>query len=397
MKNFVPGMAAEIRPSLESLVKSANTHVPFYREHWQRTGCNVARLKLSTEFSALPIVTKADLLSSVVINRLDDRYRPDRLLRETTSGSTGQPFTMFFDRKIWLRRRLRFIRALQGCGYRWGHRLLLISSRHSSALMQFARWHYINLQLDDAAMCAKYQRLQPQTLYGPLSSLLMLAERLKSTAQRPHYPQLVISTAEQLTPTHRRLLERAFKAGVADFYGSTELGLLAWRDSASHGYHLFDKEFFVEFVPTKSHPELERLIVTELQPGPLPLIRFDTGDLVRRQHEAPGAPIVEFLGREVDRLTLPDGSRISPYQITMLLEEISGIDRYEIVQGPDYSVQITVWTQIADPTPILREAESAIAKLCLFQIKVSANPSKEQIATGDRKIRPVRSEVVRAQ
>lgn len=381
--------AGSLNKRLRRLVQEAYEFVPFYRRHWNHL---LPAIRQSQDLATLPILRKADLLAVPASERIDRRYAAANLGRETTSGSSGQPFTVYFDKRVWLRRRIRFIRGLLACGYRPGQKLMLISSRHSAPLMRLVHWHYVDLQLGERELCSRYQQMRPQTLYGPLSALLLLAGRNMEHPQ-PHRPKLVISTAEQLTSLHRRQLERAFEAPVADLYGSTELGLVAWRAPATNYYTWASRTLYAEFLPMGDGSNMEHLIVSDLYAGPSPLIRFDTGDLVRRDHERPDRPICEFAGRSVDCLRLPDGSRISPYQVTMSLEDLP-VDRYEVVQRANESIDITLWTKTTGADALARRAEEIVARLCAHQVKVSAHQSTEDLPLTGRKFRPVRSEIV---
>lgn len=381
-------VAGSLSKRMHRLVQEAYEFVPLYRKHWRHL---MPTIRQPRELAALPILRKADLLTVSAAERIDRRYAVAGLGHETTSGSSGQPFTVYFDKRTWLRRRMRFIRGLLACGYRPGQRLMLISSRHSAPLMRLVRWHYVDLQLGERELCFRYQQMRPHTLYGPLSALLLLANRVMEHPQR-HRPQLVISTAEQLTPLLRRQLEQAFEAPVADLYGSTELGLVAWRPPASAYYTWASSELHAEFLPMGDSSNMEHLVVTDLYAGPCPLIRFDTGDLVRRDHVRPDRPICEFAGRSVDCLRLPDGSRISPYQVTMSLEDLP-LDRYEVVQRADGSIDIAIWTKTADADALACRVEEIVARLCAHQVKVSAHRRTDDLQLTDRKFRPVRSEI----
>ncbi len=71
---------------------------------------------------------------------------------------------------------------------------------------------------------------------------------------------------------------------------------------------------------------LERLVVTDLGGGFTPLIRFDTGDLVRRDLARAGKPIVQVCGEEVAAPQAPAGSYVSPYAQPVELDRMTGID-----------------------------------------------------------------------
>jgi phenylacetate-coenzyme A ligase PaaK-like adenylate-forming protein len=138
-------------------------------------------------------------------------------------------------------------------------------------------------------------------LYGPLSSLVQLANCTLASPEVKWRPRLVISTAEQLTDANRALLESAFSARVADFYGLAELGLVGYSIPGLSGYKMIPRDFHVEMLSAGKGCDLERLVVTDLGGGPMPLIRFDTDDLVRRDRSRRGAPIVQ-IGRHMESL-----------------------------------------------------------------------------------------------
>ena len=125
-----------------------------------------------------------------------------------------------------------------------------------------------------------------------------------------------------LKPVQRRII-----------YSMSELGLVAYSKPGFPGYQVLTDEFHVELLPATpgKRGELERLVVTDLEPGAMPLIRFDTGDLVHRDASrglgtagAPtsalaSAPIVAFRGRAVTS----DRKILRPLDVVQLLDEDS--------------------------------------------------------------------------
>jgi phenylacetate-CoA ligase len=375
---------------LERLVKETARHVPFYRAHWASAGVDVGRLSLPHDLFRLPVIRKSDLLATRVKARLDDRRRRANLVAETTSGSSGEPLEILLDRLSVRRRQLRFLRALVGAGYRPGERLMLVASRHAAPLgARMLGWTYASLKEGEDALAAEYWRVQPNVLYGPLSSLLALADRLTSGRRRHHRPKLVVTTAEEVTTAQRGTLERAFVPNIADFYGMTEVGLVAWRSGLEHPYRLSAANLLLEYLPCAADDELERLVVTDLSGGAMPLVRYETGDLVRRDHTLPGAPIVRIAGREIDCLHLPGGGRISPYRITTSLELVEGIDQYEVVQHEDLSVEVFIRTVAADAGPIFEGVRQAVNHVCDGALSVEVK-AMTATAWAGRKLRPVR-------
>ena len=376
--------------ALQRLLNDTARHVPFYRSHWASAGIDVGRLSVPHDFASLPVVRKSDLLAAGVEARLDDRRQRAELVRDATSGSSGQPFEILIDRSAMRRRRLRFLRALLGAGYRPGERLMLVASRHATPVgARLLGWRYASLKQGEDALAAEYLRTRPAVLYGPLSSLLALGERLTSAHRRHRRPRLVVTTAEELTAAQRRTLDRAFAAKIADFYGMTELGLVAWRSGEDGPYRLPATNLLLEYLPCAADDALERLVVTDLSGGAMPLVRYETGDLVRRDRSLPDAPIVRIAGREVDCLRLPGGGRVSPYRITTSLEVLEGVDQYEVVQNRDLSVDVFIRTLAADAAPIFERARRAVNHVCDGALPLTVKAMAAPDGTG-RKLRPVR-------
>ena len=85
------------------------------------------------------------------------------------------------------------------------------------------------------------------------------------------------------------------------------------------GFQVLTKDFHLELLRTTG-TALERLVVTDLGGGALPLIRFDTEDLVRRDTARPGAPIVAIGRGAVDGLQAAQGECLTPYEVELALD-----------------------------------------------------------------------------
>ena len=256
--------------------------VPAYRSLWRAAGVEPGTLQLPAEFERLPIVNRSELSAFPVRERCRGRINGGMRLA-LSSGSTGQAFEVPLNAASRRRRQRRFFRALLQCGYRPGQRLLLLTRRTNTGPARFFNWHYAQISLDEAALVAIYLEHRPTVLYGPLDTMLRLANGLNASRNWPK-PRVVVSTGEELTPRAREELSVAFGVEPSDFYGLTETGLLAWRKASQPHYWLADAEFIFEFLPAEEDYSLERLVVTDLGHAAMPLVRFDTGDLVRRNH-----------------------------------------------------------------------------------------------------------------
>ena len=228
-------------------------------------------------------------------------------------------------------------------------------------------------------------------LYGPLSTLELLAAQRTQRTPRPAGPRLVISTAEQLTRQRRATLERGFGAPVADFYGLSELGLVAYRTPGNPQFTPARSSLILEFFPIAGEPSVERLVVTDLAERTSPWIRYDTGDLVRRDPQLAGRPIVELAGRSMDCIVLPDGGLVSPYRIDVLLEQVPGLRAFEVLQHADLTLDVTL-----DMAPGTGEQACSTVRRGLESILGATAAIRMQTGTIHRdsagtKFRPIRS------
>jgi phenylacetate-CoA ligase len=377
---------------LRKLLQETARYVPFYRRLWERADIDVTELHLPRDLNRLPVIRKADLLACPPEARLDARFLGRRTVAESTSGSTGQPFDMRIDAHSLRRRRYRFLRALMGVGYFPGQRLMLISNPPNPRGAKWVRWIYADLRRGEADVFDAYRRTRPHVLYGPLSSLLLLAKRVVDAREPMPRPHAVVSTAEQLRAPHRALLTEAFGDCVADFYGMTELGLVAYSRPRDPAYRVLPGHLHLEFLPSSTSSPLERLIVTDLGGGVMPLIRFDTGDLVQRDHSRADAPIVQFSGREVDCLKRSDGGWVSPYEVTVALDQVPGIRQYQVAQRRDLTIDLYVApVDASSSAAALDSACRVLRTVCGESVRVEVHTRAEQPLQPGRKQRTVLS------
>jgi phenylacetate-coenzyme A ligase PaaK-like adenylate-forming protein len=363
----------------------AALHVELYRRLWAATGV-VAELHKAAR------VDKARLRASPAADRIHRHRRGRALASELSSGSSGEPLTTYSDRRALFARRLAFLRALFACGYRPGSRVLLLTSRRGTKRSaEIFGWHYASIAEGTESIAKRARTIRPRVLYGPLSTLELLADHRGREDARWPGPRLVVSTAEQLTPARQKTLEQGFGAPVADFYGMSEFGLVAYRPAGSQEYRAARTSLVFEFASVAGDKAIEQLVLTDLAERTAPLIRYETGDFVRRDGRRPHRPIIAFAGRDFDCLRMANGERLSPYRVDTALEHLPNLRAFEIVQQPDLSVDVTL-----DVAGDAAEELRAAAADRLAELLGPAIPLRVAIGTIARpasgtKFRPIRS------
>jgi len=370
-------------PRLARALADAARHIPLYRRLWPDA-------MLHGGYDGLRPLDKSALRAARLEDRLRDDRRNPNLSSELSSGSSGEPLTVYCDRSALRARRFAFLRALLHCGYRPGQRMLLLTSRRLARDSALTRWHYASIGEDSATLARRAARLAPRVLYGPLSTLELLAEQLIDHLPRLPSLRFVVSTAEQLTDERRRTLERGFGVPVADFYGLAEFGLVAYRPPGADAYVPARSSLVFEYEAVAHDRAVEQLVLSDLAERTCPLLRYATGDFVRRDPTRPHRPLVEFAGRDFDCIVLPGGERVSPYRIDLALEHLPELRGFEVVQQPDLSLDVTI-----DVPPRAAERTRRAIAGALAAILGNAMPCRIAAGTIRRqpgaKFRPIRS------
>ena len=324
---------------LALLLRGAYDNVPYYRRLFDEARLRPDDVRSTDDLVRLPVTTKAQL-QQLPLDALLDRRAPRRSLRsERSSGSTGRPFEVFYDAAFHTTRRLLFLRGLRAAGYRPGERVLLVTAPGSGRRSRpLPGWHYLSFHEPPERLAERFARLRPHRLYGCVTPLRLMAEQLGGRQRTGWTPRGVVTTAETLDKPTRTLLEEAFRCPVFDFYGLTEMGLVASECARRQGRHVAEDVFVVEEVPVESGEGLRRLVVTNLESRAMPFIRFDTGDagrLAPAERCSCGRTftlLARVEGRVADCVRLMDGRIVAPYALTCALEAVAGLHRFRIVQ-----------------------------------------------------------------
>ncbi|HEX7009670.1 MAG TPA: hypothetical protein VF184_06785 [Phycisphaeraceae bacterium] len=322
---------------LRGLVAHAYESIPFYRQQLDQAGVRPDDLRSLDDLSRLPVIRKADLQAAEPDSLISRRYRKEDLVREQTSGSSGRPFAMYFDTAYRLVRKALFMRALKSCGYRLGQRMLFVTSHHhrDKKVPAWTGWRYVSYKDAPEDNLRVLNEYRPRLVYGWVTPIRRMAQVARERGIAVHRPAAMVTTAETLDAPTRQLLEETFGCPVYEIYGLTETGTLAWRSPAWQGFRISHESLIVEFAPADDGGPARRLIVTNLALWTMPFIRYDTDDLaVPAQAAGNGQmPYLERVeGRLVDCVRLADGRVILPFQLTMAMEEVPGVVRYQIRQ-----------------------------------------------------------------
>ena len=352
---------------LGSLCRSAVHGVPAYRARFDAAGLdsNAARIDRDA-FSRLPLTTRQDLVDGGE-DFLNETAARSELEVVSTGGSTGSPLRVLRDahaRDWWLASTFLFnswlgLRVGVPYLFLWGAPEELERGKIWPKRLNLGFLHG-RRTLESSTMSADKERahlneINRQTdcdyLIGYANEICNLATRSLDGGPRLNRPfKAVVTTAEDLTPSMRATIERAFGGRVINRYGSRETGDLASECTYQRGLHVNPLFAYVEAADDAGRPlppgEEGQLIITSLHNRAMPLIRYAIGD--RGVLRAPEPcecgrtwpSIVALTGRTSDLVYLPDGVRLRAAALDAILETLPRLRRYQAYQEAEQRLLI---------------------------------------------------------
>ncbi len=349
---------------LRALVAHCRATNATYREHWRESTLQPHDIAAPEDICALPTISKDDLRSRPVRETLADGLDPRKLNQHTSSGSSGQPFTVYRSATEEHLLACFRVRAYRSAGRRLSDRTARLvqlplndARRRWPGRVREALGIYREKELDGLQpandLIEQLARYRPDVVRGYPSTLLAAAAWMQEHAPARVRPRLVLCGGELLMAATRRAIEEGFAAPLAEFYGAHEFNLLAWECAAGNGYHVCDDSILVEIVGADGQPvdvgETGEVIATALHSHTMPFVRYRTGDLAVRGPSScpcgqPFSTLRSIHGRTVEYLRLPDGRRIHPYVITRWLaeREADWVSQHQIVQTDEGRVLLNL-------------------------------------------------------
>lgn len=334
--------------SPELLASEAATRLPDALEReirriYERSPLYEKRFPLHAEplhwacYREIPALSKKDIVTHgheaffddyrVIQKGLDEK----RYEYESTSGTTQGPMTVIMEDGWWNGQLARAYRAhplLAPYADRPYRKCILAPVGCSSNLCPYEdhpfphRYFdgtvYLNLTSDPFVfpetewdrIVTELQAVQPEVLEGEPIYLSLLARAAQRRKVSIPSIRVVILTYGKASRVHSRRIAEAFPAPQVDLYGSTEAGYIFVGEAFRDDSRVIDENAFVELVPYRGLHDVYQLYVTTRHREAMPLLRYHTGDVVRRVPTG-----YRVLGREGGLHFRADGSIVSPTEI----------------------------------------------------------------------------------
>ena len=343
--------------ALRATLRYCQQKVPYYREIFEQIGFDPHDEFTFDDFASLPTLQK-----QTVRHRGNDLLSDDsvlsRLYGQSTGGSTGEPVHVYLGPKDRAWRWAATDAMHERFGYRPGDRLALLWGTHlepggtDSVATSVSNWminqRFFNcFRLDDDVFAQFHRDMNayaPKFIRSYASALFLFARFLERKGIEPSYPSIALMTgAEKLTLEQRTLIEKVFRKPVFETYGARDFGLIAAQQTSGGAFIVVAPLVLVEpFGPTDAFGSRE-VVVTNLHPQSMPLVRYRIGDRAIFPAADNGCvyELQEITGRVLDHLLMPSGRLIHSTQFPHMLKDFDIVE-YQVIQQANGSVDINL-------------------------------------------------------
>ncbi len=343
---------------LEKLLKHAADTTVFY-----------APYRGVKDLNEFPIVNKIDYQEKWQ-DFVSSEYTEDpKCHLECTSGSTGTPLEILYDRRKSRRRNAASIFLNTLADYRIGDKQMFLRVWVNRVQKGFIERTMMNLipvntaNMDREhmqAICDMIARKRVKSIVGYASSLATLSafideRQIDCSAFRV---KSITPISEAMPPEVRKQLKRQFDCTVSSVYGAEEFGTIGVQMKGEDPYYMDTSGVYLEVLKMEEDTpaadgELGRLVITDLYNYAFPLIRYENGDVVvRKTEKIQGGGYRQFFtriyGRRSDLLYDTEGEPVSPFLITNKMWGIKNISQWKFIQTGEKSYRFVINGEQAD-------------------------------------------------
>lgn len=363
---------------LREIVKHAYDNVELYRWKYKQAGVNPNDIQTADDLARLPIITRQDLIDGFPEAILARNFKAEDCRLVATSGSTGMPIKVYKDITLLRRGALatlmthKVVKRQVGINVKPGMLAILVETPDSleavmaDEVFKLPRfltraYHTVSATESTEVHLRALAEHKPDTLLTYPSVLRNLAIVARDEGISVHQPKVLAVSAELLDEHTKRLIGRVFKGEIVNIYASTEGGTMAMECGQHRGLHVSSAGVILELVKNGrpvAPGETGNVVLTNLANRSTPIIRYSgMGDVaVYDSQECPCGSKLSLLkvieGRIADSLVMPDGHLVHPFTLTLALEHIPMIARFQIVQEHSRSVRtLIVMDKQAKGTP----------------------------------------------
>lgn len=274
---------------LEEMLKYVSEHNEFYKNRIKEYG-----IKDPLDITQWPILTRKELQENRY-NMFSDGYKSkylhQQLKRQSSSGSTGIPITVYWDYPdyyastlpLWRRRHQYYGITPNDRRVTFTLNTFNLKNKVDNVLYKYYSPMELSLNISLIQETVLYKKVidiidefQPKWLYiQPFILQKLLLSYIKNGKTPPKSLAYIESVGEILTDNLKQKVIDFFKVPIANLYGSEEMNGIAFE--CPHNYmHIISENVHVEQSEVNGSS-----IITSLTNKAMPLIRYDQSDSIK--------------------------------------------------------------------------------------------------------------------
>ena len=349
--------ASELRDGrLRKFIEWSVKTVPHYKKIFGELGIDPEDIQCLDDLHKLPIIEKRDV--QLYPESFISRSIPKRQQVVChTSGSTGAGLHVLATREAIKEQFAVYWRYLawhgltmdKWKGYFGGRSVVPTNARRGPywrCNVPGRQVLYSGYHMSEATMPSYVENLnavRPPWIVGYPSLISLLASHMLESGRGLTYqPEGIALSSENLMPAQVVKIERAFGVKPIQEYGQVEA--VANISECEMGCLHVDEDFSaVEFIPIGDG--MYRVVGTNFSNMAMPLIRYDTGDIVKLGETRcgcgrPGRVVESIDGRCEDFITLDDGTRVG--RMDHIFKDMLNISEAQIYQCQPGKIELRI-------------------------------------------------------
>jgi phenylacetate-CoA ligase len=327
----------------------ARQNSKFYKEYYGDNGVMDLKIENYEDIKKVPLINKTLLRQYITRDIMTCDIDLSTNIH-STSGSTGEPFKIAYDKFEDYSSHVRLTKALMGKGYNPFRKGLLLSRYGPEHMFEvendikkigflqtklglFSR-EVISIFDPVESIIQKLEKIKPFIVWSTPSIIELVALELKKNNRRLNIP-LVLLMAETISPKFVKLFRERIGFNFIDQYGCMEAPSIGYGINQTETKKIFSNSVLVEVINERimADDKVGDIVITNLINRTMPFIRFDLGDYVKLldNNNFPQKMIGRLYGRSEDVINVGVYS-IAFHHTYQLFHDFQECEQYKLVQ-----------------------------------------------------------------
>ncbi len=349
--------------------------IPIYRKKYKKCGIGLNDIKGIEDIQKLPVISKDDIRESYPEGIKPKNYDKHHWFLLSTSGSTGSPFFMYYDRYTAIKALFGYVRALKAYGGNWNKsKIALIADTKPGGIENLIFKESISpflnkiISIDNIKtiyvgekiekIIEELNKFQPEFIGSDPTMFRMLSLKKNEGFLKDVNPRVMFSSGSMIDNYSRLCIEKSFDAKLYDVYASTEAGVVGFQCLKEPIYHINSDLIYTEFLDDNQNSvdfgQPGNIVITRLFGKGTPIIRYSgLNDIVVPINRNAGCGlktqmIKHIEGRAMEFIKLPNGKTIAPFHLTTIPASVMSdcnnfkIKQFQIIQHKIDEIEILI-------------------------------------------------------